>query len=108
MPRAHRDNDSRFCEAKTIVSLQSTVFVNNELWAVEGDMDDHCGMGQLIAVTGRTVLIENKFVICAVGDDAEEDYENCILKHPKGATAPKQGSPDTFVYGGTTGGGTVT
>lgn len=108
MPRAHRDNDERFCGAKTIVNGQSSVYVNNKLWAVEGDIDDHCGMGELIAVVGRTIYIENKLIICAVGDTAEPDLEDCIVIHPKGATAPKNGSPNTFAYEGGTGGGTVT
>ena len=35
MPRAHRNGDMRFCGARTIVKGNQTVFVNNELWAVE-------------------------------------------------------------------------
>lgn len=110
MPKAHREDDLRFCDAKTWVINQSTVFVNDKLWAVEGDLDDHCEMGALIAVYGPpSVKIEDKYVICAVGDEAEPDYENCgIPEHPTGATNPKTGSPDVYVYGGGTGGGTVT
>lgn len=109
MPRAHRDTDKRMCQAETIVSGQSTVFVNMKLWAVEFDLDTHCNAGALRAVYGPpSVLIENKYVICAVGDDAELDYEGCELEHPKGSTKPLTGSPDTFVYEGSTGGGTVT
>lgn len=109
MPRSHRDTDSRFCGAITNVTGQSTVYVNNLLHAVEGDLDDHCDMGALIASYGsRNFYIENKLAICAVGDTAEMDMEGCILIHPSGPTNPKGHSPDTYMYEGGTGGGTVT
>lgn len=107
MPRAHRDTDSRFCGASTMVIGQSTVYVNNLLWAVKDDPDDHCGMGELVPEVGLTVEIEGKLIICAVGDSAKEDYEGCITVHPPGATNPSGGSGDTFVYEGGTGGGAV-
>jgi len=108
MPRAHRNADNRFCGAITSVTGQSTVFVNNRLWAVVGDKDDHCGEGDLIAVYGPpSVEIEGKFAICAVGDSAAPDREVCIDLHPPSISRPKGGSGDTFVYEGTTGGGTV-
>jgi len=108
MPKAHRNGDSRFCGASTIVSGQSTVYVNNRLWAVEGDKDTHCNMGALIAVYGPpTVKLENKFAICAVGDSAAPDLLSCIFPHPSAATRPRDGSPDTFIYEGGVGGGTV-
>ena len=109
MPKAHRNTDKRFCSAITNVTGQSTVFVNSLLWAVEGDKDNHCNMGSLIAVYGPpSVKIENKYVICAVGDSASPDKFGCIVTHPTGATNPKTGSGDTFVYDGSVGGGKVT
>lgn len=100
MPKVHRDTDSRICGAKTIVLNQSTVYVNNLLWAVENDRDDHCGAGALIAEIGTTVEVENKKVI-VVGDGASEDYPNCGPPvPPHDLPKPTQGSDNTFCYGG--------
>jgi len=41
MPPVHRDTDLRFCGASTIALLQQTVFVNNKLAAVVGDISTH-------------------------------------------------------------------
>lgn len=70
MPAVHRQDDLRVCGATTIVVGQSTVFVENKLWAVEGDPNTH-GNGQLIA-SGSTVRINNIPVI-VVGDQASPD-----------------------------------
>lgn len=106
MPGAHRDTDSRFCGATTKVTGQSTVKVNNLLWAVEGDLDDHCDQGALIASYGaKNVYIEGKLVICAMGDSAASDKEGCEVEHPPSATKPKGHSNDVVVYGGGAGGG---
>lgn len=101
MPGAHRDTDSRFCGAETIVTGQSTVSVNGLLWAVDGDKDTHCNMGALIPVYGAlNVYIEGKLVICAVGDSAAPDLPGCIPpEHPTGETNPEGHSSDVFVYG---------
>jgi hypothetical protein len=104
MPRAHRNGDMRFCGAGTIVIGNQTVFVNDRLWAVDGDVDSHTG-GNLKAVTGPpTIYIQNKLIICAVGDIAAPDNDPKI--HPTGPTNPLQASPNVFTYDGT-GGGTV-
>jgi hypothetical protein len=106
MPGAHRNGDSRFCGASTIVVGQSTVFVNGILWAVEGDKDSHCFEGDLQAVYGaKNVYIENKLVICAMGDAAADDHAGCEVLHPSGATNPRGHSGDVQVYGGAAGGG---
>lgn len=94
MPGAHRDADDRFCTALTIVTGQSTVFVNDLLWAVEGDQNSH-GNGQLIAFYGaKNIFVENKLIICAVGDKATPDD----FGHPAPPTDPKSSSTNTFVY----------
>lgn len=106
MPGAHRDTDSRFCGAKTIVTQQGTVKVNGLLWAVEGDYDTHCNQGNLIAVYGaKNVYISNKLVICGMGDIATPDKAACFILHPTGPTNPKGHSPNVVVYGGGAGGG---
>ena len=71
MPGAHRHGDARVCGAGTIVSGQSTVFVNDKLWAVNGDPNDHGG-GALIAGLAPTVSINGKTVIVQ-GDNAAAD-----------------------------------
>ena len=106
MPQAHRNGDSRFCGASTIVTGQSTVFVNGILFAVQGDKDTHCYMGALSAVYGATnIFCEGKNAICAVGDTAADDLQGCNVFHPTGATDPKGHSPNVYMYGGGGGGG---
>lgn len=102
MPGCHRNGDSRYCGAATVVVGQSTVYVNNELWAVHGDPDTHV-TGALIAVySDKSVFVENKNIICAPGDHAET--EPVPPFHAPPATWPKGHSADTFVYGGSGGG----
>lgn len=48
MPGSYRDSDTRFCGARTVVSGQSSVFVNSLLWDVDGDPNTH-GDGLLIS-----------------------------------------------------------
>ena len=94
MPGAHRDRDLRFCGAYTIVESQSTVFVNNKLWAVEGDPNSH-GEGRLYAYYGpKNIYVENKHIICAVGDKAAEDEEG----HTSPLVDPSKASTNTIVY----------
>lgn len=96
MPGAHRNDDLRFCTAKTIVVGQGSVYVNGKLWAVEGDPNDH-GAGNLIQVyNGGNVYAEGKKIIVAVGDLAEPDN----LFHPFPPTDPSTASGDVFAYTG--------
>jgi len=104
MPGAHRENDRRYCGASTEVVGQSTVYVNSRLWAVDGDpATGHGGGGFLKPVYGPpTVYIENKKIICAVGDTA---YNPDNLRHDPGPVDPLTHSYDVGVYGGKAGGG---
>lgn len=106
MPGAHRNNDLRGCGAHTIVSHQNTVYVNNKLWSLDGDVDDHCNAGPLKPIYGTlNVFINNILVICAVGDTAySPDFEGCVIPHlPGGGSGtgddPNQSSENVFVYG---------
>lgn len=94
---AHRDGDLRSCGAVTIVTNQSTVFVNNKLWAVKGDRNNHIN-GALKNTTGDSILIENKEVIVHGPDQADPDNLCPISggKHCNPETA--QGSGDTLCY----------
>lgn len=92
MPKAHRDGDLRTCGATTVVTGQSTVYVNNKLWAVEGDLNDH-GQGALRAVLSQDIFIENKKAIVTPGDEAFPDDQ-----HPEPDTWPSQGSDDVLPY----------
>lgn len=106
MPGAHRHGDSRFCGATTKVIGQNKVTVNGKLWAVEGDIDTHCDQGSLSAVYGPpSIKINDKYIICGVGDVAAPDKLACFIKHPTGATNPLGHSVDVLVYGGKAGGG---
>lgn len=94
MPKAHRHGDYRICGATTVVQNQSTVFVNNKLWAVRDSHNSH-GDGGLIN-TGTTVFIENKPVIVLYPDHANPDHL-CPFDHhcdPETATA----SPNVFAF----------
>ncbi len=90
MPPAHRNNDNRVCGAKTTVQNQSTVFVNDQLWAVKDTICSH-GDGQLIP-TGTTVFVEDKLVIVHTADNAHPDDTD----EPNPKTA--EGSGDVFAY----------
>lgn len=97
MPKAHREEDRRFCGAKTIVEGQSSVYVNNKLWAVEGDPNDHVH-GELISIySKRNIFIENKRAIVAIGDAAGPDGPNYDL-HPYPPTDPLEGSDNVIAY----------
>lgn len=109
MPRAHRNGDARYCLGSTIVQNQSTVFVNDKLWAVEGDPDSHGG-GPLKAIFApRNVYVEDKHVITSPAADTASGPDR--LGHLPGGGGggddPNQASPDVWVYEGGTGGGTA-
>lgn len=106
MPGAHREYDMRFCGANTInvAETQSTVFVNGNLWAVEGCRCDHynpaqpnVANGELISIySKRNIFIGNNFLraIVSIGDTANVDYYG----HPFPPTDPLIGSPDVICY----------
>lgn len=106
MPPAHRDGDMRFCGANTInvAASQNTVFVNGNLWAVEGCACDHwnpetpnVANGYLISIySKRNIFIGNNFLraIVALGDSANVDYQG----HPFPPTDPAIGSPNVICY----------
>lgn len=70
MPGVHRNGDNRACGATTVVTGQSTVFVEGKLFSVQGDPNTH-GSGGLIA-SGSTVRINNLPII-VLGDSANPD-----------------------------------
>lgn len=92
MTGVHRNGDTRFCGASTIVSGQSSVYVNGVLAAVEGDPESH-GAGNLISIVGSSVFIEGKKII-VLGDTATID--NAF--HPPGQTDPATVSSSVFAY----------
>lgn len=94
MPGAHRQDDLRRCGATTTVTEQSTVFVNDKLWAVENDKCTH-QRGDLVPLTGSTVFCEDKKVIVAIGDTAKPDLQG----HGPGVDDPSGKSTDVFAYG---------
>jgi len=93
MPSAHRNGDSRACGATTVVTGQSTVFVNGQLWAVLNDPNTH-GNGGLINTTGSTVFIEGKPVIVNGPDLAKVDNAGHVNSQDETAA----GSSNVFAY----------
>lgn len=96
MPAAHLHGDTRICGATTIVTGQSTVYVNGKLWAVDGDANSHGG-GQLQA-SGSTVIINGKPVIVNAPDSASPDGLCPIPGGPHCAPATASGSGDVSAY----------
>lgn len=93
MAEAHVNNQQRSCGATTIVSGQSFVKVDGQLWAVENDQDSH-GQGGLIA-SKTFVKIGGKAVIVK-GDSANPDSlcpsaggEHCNPKAQEGKSFVK-------------------
>lgn len=62
MPGIHRNTDTRYCLATTIVTGQSTVFINSKLAAVENDECTHFE-GKLKSIIGSTVFVNGKKII---------------------------------------------
>lgn len=96
MPNAHTHGQSRICGATTVVTGQSTVYVNGKLWAVKGDPDTH-GSGGLIN-SGTTVFISGKPVIVHAPDNASPDAL-CPVGPLHCNPKTSQGSADVFAYG---------
>lgn len=92
MPGAHRHDDLRACLARTVVTNQSTVFVNGKLWAVEDDENDH-GHGELIP-TKTSVRISGKPVIVHTPDEAKSDDAG----HSPLSTKTYEGSTNVMAY----------
>lgn len=92
MSGAHRQDDSRNCGAKTIVSGQSTVYVNGKLWSVENDEEDH-GHGELVSASAGTVLIGGKKVIVKTDHALIDD-----AGHPPPETYPLEASGNVEAY----------
>jgi hypothetical protein len=98
MPAAHRNGDLRTCGASTVVSGQSTVFVNGRLWSVDGDPNSH-GSGNLSAGGAGPVFIGGLMVIVNAPDTASAD-SLCIPQGPPHcAPDTAEGSGDVFSGG---------
>lgn len=104
MPAVQRNNDDRFCGAKTIATNQSTFFINGLKAAVEGDLNTHSNLGALVSQSPGTFFIEGKKMIVAMLDGSQPDQEG-IVTHVTNLPTPKTGSPNFSAYGGNTGGG---
>jgi len=91
---AHIHGHLRACGATTIVTNQSSVYVNNQLWAVVGDKNTDVE-GPLTNTTGNSIFVENKNVIVD-GPDFASAPDN--LFHSEFEARTDQGSTDTFCY----------
>jgi uncharacterized Zn-binding protein involved in type VI secretion len=92
----HRQGDSRFCGAQTVVQGQGTVYANNRLVSVKGDPNTHTG-GNLDASINSAqsshVYIEGKLAVFQ-GSTAGRD----ALGHPGPSTGASSGSPDVIGF----------
>lgn len=102
MPGVHRNGDTRFCGASTVVEGQSSVYVNGRLASVDGDPNTHLEGRNKPVYGARNILLEGKLIICAVGDSV---YDIDLALHPEGPANPAGHSMDVIVYGGGAGGG---
>lgn len=97
MAASHRNGDARACGAATIVSGQSTVFVNSQLWSVNGDPNSHGG-GGLIPGGAPTVFV-NSLGVIVVGDSAGPDALCIPVGGLHCAPSAVSGSGDVFAGG---------
>ena len=99
MPGAHRNGDKRSdsTQSKTIVTGQSTVYVNGQLWAVENDQESD-GAGHLQSKSPGTIFINGKKVIVAQMDDAGPDPLCSLLGGEHCHPHPNDGSSDVSAY----------
>ncbi len=94
--KAHRHGDLRICGASTTVENQSTVFVNNKLWAVKDTTNSH-GNGQLIP-SGSTIFVEGKLVIVHSPDNSQQDDRCPPDGEPHCNPQTAEGSDDVLAY----------
>lgn len=90
MPEIHRNNDKRVCGATTKVVGQSTIYLNGELIAVEGDPCSHGG-GELKADNNTGKLYINGKKVVYNGSNAQPDR--------LGHLNPKAASGSVNMYG---------
>ena len=95
MTAVHRDTDDRkpACGAQTEVILQTTVFVNGLLAAVEGDQNTP-GHGNLVSPSAGTVIVAGRKLIVITDTDTEIDDAT----HISTADDPDEGSPNVNAY----------
>lgn len=96
MSGVHRDTDVRTCGASTISTQSKNVYVNNLLWAINGDPNSHGG-GNIIAVVNNVFI--GGIMVTNIGDSAAPDSLCPIPGGPHCAPATASGSTNVFVGG---------
>lgn len=92
----HRLFDARMCGALTIgTGLNTKVFADGILAAVEGDVNTHMNLGQLQALASK-VFIQGKPAIPAIMSMGLPDIMG-IIPHVKGFPIPVDGSKKVFI-----------
>lgn len=94
MPPVHRETDLRSCGATTIVEINTTVFANFLLVAVDTNPNTHGG-GQLIAGS-RAVFAHGILTVNHTPDQANADSLCVPIGGAHCAPETAQGSPDVF------------
>ena len=90
----HRDTDSRVCGATTTSQQGKQVYVNNLLWAIDGDPNSHGG-GSLIAATNSVYI--GGVAVVNTGDHASADSLCAPVGPPHCDPVASQGSLNVFV-----------
>lgn len=97
MPKAHRQDDGRFCGAKTIVQNQNSVTVNQKLWAIKDSINTDGG-GNLHASPDGSVTIHGIQVVVHRPEDADPDTK-CPQAAPHCNPYTTEGSDNVTAYG---------
>ena len=97
MPGVHRNGDSRACGATTVVSGQSTVFINDKLVSVQGDPNSH-GAGDLHASINPGTVFINDIEMVVNGSSAAQDNLCPPLGGAHCAPSATSGSPNVFAF----------
>lgn len=97
MPGIHRNGDSRACGATTVVSGQSTVFINDKLVSVQGDPNSH-GAGDLNASINPGTVFINDIEMVVNGSSAAADSLCPPLGGAHCAPSATSGSPNVFAF----------
>lgn len=103
MPPCHRVGDKRACGAVTVgTGLNTKVMIQNQLAAVQGDVNTHNMLGQLVSVAsgmaGKQIMVQGIPMIVAMVDQAAPDVMGTI-PHVQNFPTPMTGSDKVQAYG---------
>lgn len=103
MAPPHRVGDIRACGAVTVgTGLNTKVMIENQLAAVQGDVNSHNMLGQLVSVAsgmaGKQIMVQGIPMIVAMIDQAAPDVMGTI-PHVQNFPTPMTGATKVQAYG---------